>query len=80
MIVKILLVGASLTTFNIKVIGGKISYFQSLSILGYSMFPLVFTTIILKILTLFKIKYMAIIMITQFAACLWSILCKNVMK
>lgn len=44
------------------------------------MFPLIFTTIVLKILTLFKIKFMAIIMIAQFAACLWSILCNNLIN
>jgi hypothetical protein len=74
-IVQALVGGAALVNFNIQALGGKISYFQSLSILGYSMFPLLFTTIALKILTLFKIKYMAVIMIAQFAATLWAILC-----
>ena len=52
------------------------SYFQALSVMGYSMFPLIFTTVILKILTLFKIKYMAVIMVAQFSATLWAIICK----
>ena len=74
-VVEALIVGAGLVNFNIRSLGGRISYFQSLSILGYSMFPLLFTTVILKILTLFQIKYMAVIMISQFAATLWAILC-----
>jgi hypothetical protein len=75
-IFQALIMGAGMVNFNVRSIGGKISYFQALSILGYSMFPLLFTTVILKILTIFKIKYMAVIMIAEFAATLWSIMCK----
>lgn len=75
-IVHSLLVGAGMVNFNVRSIGGRISYFQSLSILGYSMFPLLFATIILKTLTIFKIKYMGFIIITELAATLWSIMCK----
>ena len=67
-----------MVNFNIRALGGRIGYFQSLSILGYSMFPLLFTTVILKVLTLFKVKYMAVIMIAQFSATLWAILCNSV--
>jgi hypothetical protein len=74
-IVKALIAGAGFVNFNIRALGGHIGYFQSLSILGYSMFPLLFTTVILKVVALFKIKYMAVIMIAQFAATLWAILC-----
>lgn len=74
-ILQSLLIGAGMVNFNIRSLGGNISYFQALSILGYSMFPLLFTTIVLKILTLFSIKYMSVIMISQFTATLWAILC-----
>ena len=53
-------------------------YFQALSVMGYSMFPLIVTTVILKVLTLFKIKYMAVIMVAQFSATLWAIICKHI--
>jgi hypothetical protein len=58
-----LIFGAGMVNFNIRSIGGKISYFQALSILGYSILPLLLVTFILKILTLFKIKYMYVIVI-----------------
>lgn len=74
-ILQALLMGAGMVNFNIRALGGNISYFQSLSILGYSLFPLLFATVILKILTLFEIKYMPVIMITEFAATFWAILC-----
>jgi hypothetical protein len=76
-VLNALFMGAGMVNFNIRSLGGNISYFQSVSILGYSMFPLLFTTVVLKILSLFKIKYMAVIMIAEFAATLWATFCKD---
>lgn len=70
--------GAGLVNFNIRSLGGSISYFQSLSILGYCMFPMIISTFILKILDLFKIKYMSVIMITLSITTIWSILCSYI--
>jgi len=73
----VLLSGAGLVSFNIRSLGGQISYFQSLSVLGYCIFPMFFTTIILKILDLFAIKYMSVNMISLTIATLWSTMCNN---
>lgn len=74
---RALFFGATLVNFNIKALGGRISYFQALSILGYAMFPMLFVSFLLKVLTLFKFKYMFIIVIVEMLATFWSVMCTN---
>lgn len=39
-------VGASVVTVNVQLLGGTISYFQSLCVLGYSVFPLLLAAVV----------------------------------
>jgi hypothetical protein len=41
--------GSLIVTFNAKVLGGKVSIFQAVCVLGYCMFPLVLAAMIIAI-------------------------------
>ena len=62
-------------TFNTRVLGGQISFFQSVAILGYCLFPLFMAVLILQIMRFvqFNNKFVRLAIIG--VACLWSILC-----
>jgi hypothetical protein len=68
-------VGAMVVTFNTRVLGGQISFFQSVAILGYCLFPLFMAVLILQIMRFvqFNNKFVRLAIIG--VACLWSILC-----
>ena len=67
-------IGGVIVTFNIKVLGGKISYFQSVSILGYCISPIFIALIVVQILKFFQIQNSLIRLIAIVAAAIWSIL------
>jgi phage shock protein PspC (stress-responsive transcriptional regulator) len=69
-------IGGVAVTFNIKVLGGKISYFQSVSILGYCIGPIFLALIVIQLLKFFQIKIKIIRLIAIVAAAFWSILGK----
>jgi len=45
-------VGASIVTLNIKLLGGSISFFQSICVLGYCVLPLTVTLIVCRLILL----------------------------
>lgn len=69
-------VGAIIVTFNIKVLGGDISFFQSVAILGYCLFPIFLGIIIVKILRFFQIRINLVSILIIAFSVLWSIICK----
>lgn len=66
--------GAIVVTFNIKVLGGKISYFQSVSILGYCICPIFIALIIVSILKFLQITNPIIRLVLIIVSTIWSIL------
>lgn len=63
-----------MVTFNIKVLGGKISYFQSVSILGYCICPIFVALIVASFLKFLQINNQIIRLILIFVGAVWSIL------
>lgn len=68
--------GGVIVTFNIKILGGKISYFQSISILGYCICPIFLALILVQVLKFFQIKIALLRLILILVATAWSILGK----
>ena len=66
--------------FNIRVLGGQISFFQAVAILGYCLFPLFAAALIIQIMRFvqFSNKWVRLIIIC--VACLWCILCNFLSK
>lgn len=67
-------------TFNIKILGGKISYFQSVSILGYCICPIFIALIVVQVLKFFQINSSILRFILIIVATVWSILGKSPYK
>ncbi len=67
--------GAVIVTFNTRILGGKISYFQSVSILGYCIFPLFIIIFFLKILTAAGLKSMLVKVVGILIASFWCVFC-----
>ena len=70
-------VGAIIVTFNIRVLGGDISFFQSVAILGYCLFPIFMGIFILKVLMFFQVRENLVKIIIMFVAMIWSIICTS---
>lgn len=66
--------GAIIVTFNTRILGGKISLFQSVSILGYCIFPLFFAMVILKMLSLMGFNHILIKIFAMLVGALWGVL------
>jgi protein YIPF6 len=69
--------GAIVVTFNTRILGGKISLFQSVSILGYCIFPLFFAMVVLKILSLVGYNHILIKIFAMLIGALWGVLGKS---
>lgn len=67
--------GALIVTFNTRVLGGRISFFQSVAILGYCIFPLFIATIVLMLMKFANITSSLAKIIVVVVGCLWCILC-----
>ena len=52
--------GAAVVTLNGKLLGGKLSFFQSVCVLGYCIFPLVIASLLSWILPSFIIKIIVV--------------------
>lgn len=66
--------GAVIVTFNIKILGGKISYFQSVSVLGYCICPIFIALIVIQVLKFFQIQNSILRFIFIIVGSIWSIL------
>lgn len=67
-------IGGVIVTFNIKILGGKISYFQSVSILGYCICPIFIALIVVQFLKFLQIQNSLVRLILIIVAAIWSIL------
>ncbi len=66
-------VGAIIVTFNIKILGGKISYFQAVSILGYCICPIFVALMVFQFLKFLQINNRWLRMILLIVGTVWSI-------
>lgn len=67
--------GAVIITFNTRVLGGHISFLQSVAVLGYCLFPLFIAVLALQIMRLVQFNASIVRLIIIIVACLWSVLC-----
>ncbi len=65
--------GAIIVTFNWRVLGAKVSFLQNVSMIGYCLFPLFLSLLLLKLLSYFKIKYLLISLIAVGISTAWCI-------
>lgn len=66
-------VGGTVVTINAQLLGGTISFFQCLCVLGYSIFPLTIAALVLGVLKmLFRGTWMWLDMIVVGASCVWA--------
>lgn len=68
-------VGAMVVTFNTRVLGGQISYLQSVSILGYCLFPLFVAALVIQVMRFVQFFNRWIRLIFILVSILWCILC-----
>lgn len=73
----VVFVGAIVVTFNTRILGGKISIFQSISILGYCIFPLFLVTVVMKILAIVGWKHIIVKIGLALLAAVWGVMCNN---
>lgn len=64
--------GSFVVTINTKLLGGKISFFQCVCVLGYCLFPIVLGAAIVTILKLFSINFFFLKLIIALLALVWS--------
>jgi hypothetical protein len=67
--------GAVVVTFNIRAMGGQISFFESVSILGYCIFPLFMFGGIIKLLEVVGFNHVLFKVILVFVGSLWGVYC-----
>lgn len=67
-------VGAVIVTFNTRVLGGKTSFLQNVSMLGYCVFPLFLACVILKALSIVKIHNRIVTLTLIVLSTFWSIM------
>lgn len=60
-------------TFNIRVLGGGISFFQSVAILGYCILPLFIASLLMELFKFLQIRNPIIRLILIIIAVIWSI-------
>lgn len=67
--------GAVIITFNTRVLGGHISFLQSVSVLGYCLFPLFVAVMVLQVMRLVQFNVPLVRPLLIIGAFLWSVLC-----
>ena len=66
--------GAFVVTINTKLLGGHISFFQCVCVLGYCVFPIVLGAFIVLLLHSFGVKVLLINMAVAVLTLIWSTL------
>lgn len=72
-------VGAMVVTFNTRVLGGQISYLQSVAILGYCLFPLFIAALVVQVMRFVQFFNRWVRLACILAATFWCILCNFVL-
>lgn len=68
--------GAFVVTINTKLLGGHISFFQCVCVLGYSVFPIVLAAAIIYLLKVMTISFLFLKMVIAAVALVWATLSK----
>ena len=71
-------VGATIVSFNVRVLGGEVSFFQSVAILGYCILPVFLAMFITKLFEFIQVKERTINIILIIVGIFWSILCNSI--
>ena len=71
-------VGATVVTLNAQLLGGTISFFQSICVLGYSVFPLVVSATVIGVLRIFVHTWIWLDMIIVGVGCVWALRASSV--
>jgi protein YIPF6 len=66
-------VGGTIVTINAQLLGGTISFFQSLCVLGYSIFPMTVAALIIGFFKIFVRTWFWLDLIITGAGCVWSL-------
>lgn len=66
-------IGSTVVTINAQLLGGTISFFQSLCVLGYSIFPLTLSALIIGILRMFFNTWIWLDFIIVLIGFIWAI-------
>jgi hypothetical protein len=67
--------GAVIVTFNTRTLGGRISFFQSVAILGYCIFPLFIAGVLLKVLQMIGFQHIVMKVAVMVAGAFWGVFC-----
>jgi len=68
----IIWLGAAVITINSQLLGGKISFFQSVCVLGYCIFPILIAAIVMLIVTTFGFNSLIFRLILTGVAFIWG--------
>ena len=66
-------VGGAAVTVNAQLLGGTVSFFQSLCVLGYSVFPLALAAMLIGVLKIAVRTWLWLDMIVIGAGCVWAL-------
>lgn len=69
--------GSFVVTVNTKLLGGKISFFQCVCVLGYCVFPIVLGAALVALLKIFSINFILLKLIIAVLALIWSAMGKS---
>jgi hypothetical protein len=61
-------------TFNIRALGGQISFLQSVSTLGYCIFPLFIAGVVLKLLEMMGFKHILVKILIMMLGAIWGVI------
>lgn len=65
--------GAIIVTFNLRVLGGQSSFFQSVAILGYCIVPLFIALLIVELLNFLEVRNQLITILLVAGAVIWCV-------
>lgn len=69
--------GSFVVTINTKLLGGKISFFQCVCVLGYCVFPIVLGAVLVAILRIFQADFLILKLVLAIICLVWSSMSKS---
>jgi len=70
--------GSTIVTVNAQLLGGTISFFQSVCVLGYSVFPLVLSATVVGVMRIFVHTWLWLNLIICGVGCVWALRASSV--
>ena len=70
--------GSFVVTINTKLLGGKISFFQCVCVLGYCVFPIVLGAVIMALLKAVNVNFFILRLALAILCLIWSVMSKNI--